>query len=146
MQMESPAFADHKVIPTRYTCEGEDRSPPLIFKEIPSGTVSLALIMDDPDAPRGTFDHWIVWNIPPTTNNLPEAAKVPKQGTNHFNEKRYRGPCPPPGKPHRYFFKLYALDTMIQLPEGATKEQLEKAMEGHVLGRAELVGTYQRSH
>lgn len=145
MHVESSAFKHSQPIPRKYTCEGEDVSPPLTFNNLPPGTKSLALVVDDPDAPRGTFDHWIVWNIPPTKVLLEEGGKVSKQGKNHFGELRYRGPCPPPGKPHRYFFKVYALDTVIDLEQGSSKEQLEEAMEGHVLSRAELVGTYQRN-
>jgi Raf kinase inhibitor-like YbhB/YbcL family protein len=144
MKIESSAFQNQQPIPRKYTCEGTDVSPPLTFSGIPAGTQSLALIVDDPDAPMGTFDHWIVWDIPANSTALAEGARVPKQGTNHFREKRYRGPCPPPGKPHRYFFKLYALDTMLDLEEGASKEELEASIKGHILGKAELIGTYQR--
>lgn len=144
MKLESSAFKDHQPIPKKYTCEGEDLSPPLLFLEIPKETKSLAIIVDDPDAPRGTFDHWIAWNLASNVTSLAEGAEVPNQGTNHFNEMRYRGPCPPHGNPHRYFFKAYSLDTLIDLPNGASKKQLEDAMEGHILGKAELVGTYQR--
>lgn len=145
MDIHSTAFEHHQSIPKKYTCEGEDVSPPLTFQNIPAGTKSLALIMDDPDAPRGTFDHWIVWNLPPSTKGLSEKANFTyPQGKNSYGEFRYRGPCPPPGKPHRYFFKLYALDSMLNLPEDSDKKALESAMEGHILGRAELVGTYKR--
>jgi len=145
MLIESPAFEHHSPIPQKYTCEGEDVSPPLIFQDIPKSTKSLALIVDDPDAPRGTFDHWIVWNIEPNNSKLAENATLSYQGKNHFNEVKYRGPCPPPGNPHRYFFKLFALDTTLSLQKGSSKSQLEEAMEGHILGRAELIGTYKRS-
>jgi Raf kinase inhibitor-like YbhB/YbcL family protein len=144
MKLESPAFKHNHPIPSKYTCEGENISPPLIISEDPRGTQSFALILDDPDAPSGTFDHWIVWNLPYETKKLLEGTKVPMQGTNHFRKQSYGGPCPPPGSPHRYFFKVYALDTMLDLPKGSTKSQLEDAMEGHILGKAELVGTYQR--
>lgn len=144
MYLDSPAFEHHQTIPKKYTCDGEDVSPPLSFQELPPGAKSLVLIVDDPDAPSGTFDHWIVWNLPADTAMLEEGARVPRQGKNHFGEQRYRGPCPPPGKPHRYFFKLYALDTLINLPAGSSKHSVEEAMEGHILGKAELVGTYQR--
>lgn len=147
MKIESPSFKHHQPIPKKYTCEGEDISPPLNFLDIPSGTNSIALIVDDPDAPMGTWDHWVVWNLAPDTKQLPEAAKVANQGTTSFRDHRsksYGGPCPPPGKPHRYFFKAYALDVMLDLPKETTKAQLEEAMEGHLLGKAELVGTYQR--
>lgn len=150
MLIES-VFEYQKPIPTKYTCEGENVSPPLKFKNIPQGTKSLALIVDDPDAPNGTFDHWIVWNISPNVYAISEGGhelfgnhSTVKQGTNHYNVHQYKGPCPPPGKPHRYFFKLYALDKMLTLKEGAKKEEVEQAMEGHVVDRAELIGTYKR--
>lgn len=147
MEINSPAFEQHQPVPRKYTCEGEDISPPLQFRDVPAKTKSLVLIMDDPDAPGGTFDHWIMWNLPSNATALAEGVKVQKpvlQGKNGFRDNRYRGPCPPPGRPHRYFFKLYALDTMIELREGSSKAQLLEAMEGHILGKAELVGTYQR--
>lgn len=144
MQIESAVFTHNHPIPRTYTCEGEDLSPPLTFSNIPQKTKSLALIVDDPDAPNGTFDHWIVWNLPSDTTSLAAGAKVPNQGKNHFGKMKYGGPCPPKGNPHRYFFKLYAVDILLDLEDGASKEQLEDAMEGHVLGKAELVGTYQR--
>ncbi len=145
MQIESPAFAHEQVIPKRYTCDGDDLSPPLQFKDLPTGTKSLALIVDDPDAPVGTFDHWLVWNISPDALSLKEGAKMVHQGTNGFGSRKYKGPCPPKGSPHRYFFKLYALDSLINLPEGSSKDDLEKAMEGHVLGKTHLIGLYKRS-
>lgn len=152
MEIHSSVFENQKPIPMRYTCEGEDLSPPLTFAGVPQGTKSLVLIVDDPDAPRGTFDHWIVWNIPPTLAGLSEGAKelfsknsAVKQGLNGFQDKKYRGPCPPPGKPHRYFFKLYALDNLLDLKEGVSKQEVEKAIQGHTLEKAELIGTYQRS-
>lgn len=144
MKLESAAFKHQQPIPKKYTCEGDDVSPPLSFLDLPKGTKSLAIIVDDPDAPRGTFDHWIAWNLPPEKASLSEGAHVSNQGKNHFDEERYCGPCPPHGRPHRYFFKAYALDTLIELPNGITKKQLEDAMEGHILGKAELIGTYQR--
>lgn len=138
-------------IPAKYTCEGQNLSPPLTFG-IPTGTKTLVLIVDDPDAPKGTFTHWTVWNIPPEVQSLSEGAKelftkgsTVKQGINDFGQTRYGGPCPPPGKPHRYFFKLYALDAPIDLKEGANKQEVEKAMKGHIIDKAQLVGTYQRS-
>lgn len=144
MIIVSPAFEHQQPIPAKYTCKGEDISPPLNFSGIPKGTKSLVLVMDDPDAPMGTFDHWIVWDLPPLLDSLEENAKVAHQGMNHFDEKRYRGPCPPPGKPHRYFFKLYAIDKLLQLSEGATKTEVEAAIEGHILDKATLIGTFQR--
>lgn len=144
MEIHSAAFEDRKPIPKKHTCEGQDVSPPLHFDNIPTGAKTLALIMDDPDAPMGTFVHWVVWNLPPNVADLTEGATVPNQGKNHFKEAKYRGPCPPKGAPHRYYFKVYALDARIDLPNGSTKEQLEDAMEGHILAKAELVGMYQR--
>lgn len=144
MKIDTPSFQEGKTIPKKYTCQGSDVSPPLFFHEAPQETVSFALIVDDPDAPGGTFDHWIVWNIPGNVTSLAESAKVPNQGTNSYGELRYRGPCPPPGKPHHYHFKLYALDIKLTLPEGITKKELERAIEGHVLAQAELIGIFQR--
>lgn len=144
MEIASPAFEHQQMIPRKYTCEGEDISPPLFFKNIPEKTQSLSLIIEDPDAPRGVFDHWIVWNLAGTTQSLEEGADVPKQGKNGFNVSHYRGPCPPPGKPHRYFIKVYALDIALNLPEGSSKKSLLDAMEGHILGEGELIGIYQR--
>src|SRR5262245_38388227 len=144
LKIESSAFANHTKIPSQYTCEGKDRSPPLKFSGIPAKAKSLALIVDDPDAPMGTFDHWIAWNIPPSKTELPEGAAVPKQGMNGFGVTHYRGPCPPRGAPHRYYFKLYALDTMLDLEEGSSKQELLDAMQGHILGQGELVGIFQR--
>jgi Raf kinase inhibitor-like YbhB/YbcL family protein len=144
MKIESPAFEHHAFIPKRYTCEGSNVSPPLDFFDIPAKAKSLILIVEDPDAPGGTFDHWIAWNIAPTTVHLQEKAAVDYQGTNGFGQNNYKGPCPPHGKPHRYFFKLYALDVILDLPEGSTKALLENAIEGHILSKAELIGLYQR--
>lgn len=144
MIIESPAFEQHQAIPQKYTCEGENLSPPLKFSGLPKEAVSLVLIMDDPDAPMGTFDHWIAWNIPPQTVNLGEGSSLPNQGKNGFGNQSYGGPCPPKGNPHRYFFKLYALDTKLNLPAGSSKGAVESAMKGHILEEASLVGTYQR--
>jgi len=144
MKIASPAFKHGEQIPKKYTCEGEDASPPLSFAEIPGGAKSLALVVDDPDAPGGTFDHWIVWDIAPEQKELKEGEKVEYQGRNDFGELRYRGPCPPRGRVHRYFFRLYALDATLNLPNGASREELEKAMQNHILAKAELVGTYKR--
>jgi hypothetical protein len=144
IKIQSPVFEHNQPIPGKYTCDGEDVSPPFTFANVPKEAKSLALVVDDPDAPFGVFDHWVAWNIPPDTRELPEAARIEKQGRNDFGELGYRGPCPPPGKAHRYRFKIYALDTVLDLPEGAGKEELERAMEGHVLGKGELIGTYMR--
>lgn len=145
MNIETPAFEHGKPIPQKYTCQGDGVSPELIFRDIPSQTQSLVLIVDDPDAPSGTFDHWVVWNIPANTKSLKEGAVVAHQGKNGYGKVGYKGPCPPPGKPHRYFFKLYALEEELSLSEGASKAQVERAMEGHIIAKAEIMGTYQKS-
>jgi Raf kinase inhibitor-like YbhB/YbcL family protein len=146
----SPAFEEGGAIPARYTCDGLDVSPPLSWGSVPDGTRSLALIADDPDAPSGTFVHWVLYNLPPDTRRLPE--DVPNretlpggaaQGVNGAGGVGYMGPCPPSGT-HRYFFKVYALDTRSNLGAGATKEDLVGAMEGHILAEGRLVGTYRR--
>lgn len=144
MKIDSSAFQNGKYIPKKFSKNGDNVSPPLTFHEVPKETKSFALIVDDPDAPMGTFVHWLAWNIPGETKELPENAKLAMQGENHYNQARYGGPCPPPGSPHRYFFKLYALDNLLSLPEGASKEDLEKAIEGHVVAKAELMGLYQQ--
>ncbi|MFB3145394.1 MAG: YbhB/YbcL family Raf kinase inhibitor-like protein [Candidatus Methylomirabilales bacterium] len=150
MQITSQAFEAGGMIPAKYTCDGPDLSPPLRWADPPAGTQSYALIADDPDAPVGTWVHWVLWNIPADASgleeNLPKSASLPngaKQGTTDFRRIGYGGPCPPSGT-HRYFFKLYALDTMLELPSSTTKRDLEGAMQGHILGQAELVGKYQR--
>ncbi len=143
MKLASPAFAHQATIPPKYTCQGEDISPPLTLSNIPEGTKSLALINDDPDAPMRTWNHWLIWNIKPT-GEIKENSAPGTQGKNSWGRNDYGGPCPPKGT-HRYFFKLYALDREMDLPEGATKSELEKAMVGHILEQAELVGLYQKS-
>jgi Raf kinase inhibitor-like YbhB/YbcL family protein len=145
MSVTSPAFVDRGAIPARHTCDGSDTSPPLAFSGVPAGTHSLALIVDDPDAPVGTWIHWVVWNIPPrireiTENSVPDTAI---QGLNSWKRNNYGGPCPPSGT-HRYYFRLYALDTTLNLRSSATRADLEKAMEGHTLAKGELMGTYRR--
>ena len=148
--VSSPAFVDGGMIPARYTCDGDNRSPQLTWTEPPAGTKRLALIVDDPDAPVGTWVHWVVYNLPPATRALPEAfpsdATRPdgtRQGVTSFGRPGYGGPCPPSGT-HRYFFKLFALDAVLTLPPPADAAALETAMRGHVLGNAQLMGTYQR--
>ena len=146
MLLTSQAFPKNGMIPPEYTCDGADGNPPLTIRNVPSKSRSLALIVDDPDAPRGTWVHWVVWNIGVDTTEIP-ATSVPAgalQGTNDFGKQGYGGPCPPSGT-HRYFFKLYALDASPALKAGATKAQLEEAMKGHILGKAELVGLYRRT-
>ncbi len=143
-------FANGERIPVKYTCDGEDISPPLSWEGQPEGVVSYVLIVEDPDAPMGTFTHWVLYNIPKRLSSLPEGIPKQKetefglQGINDFRRVGYGGPCPPPGKPHRYFFKLYALDSTLDLPPGARKRDVIKAMEGHVLAQAQLMGLYSR--
>ncbi len=153
IKLSSPAFEDGGMIPARYTCDGEDISPPLRWENVPEGTRSFALIVDDPDAPVATFVHWVLYNIPAERRDLPEDVprliKVPDiglQGTNDFKDNRvgYRGPCPPPGPPHRYFFKLYALDTTLDIIEGASAATVERAIRGHILAQGQLIGKYGR--
>lgn len=145
MIISSPAFENNKEIPSKYTCDGENINPSLQISKVPEGTQSLVLIMDDPDAPAGTWVHWIIWNIDPKTAEVAENSVPPGGvgGVTSFGSTGYGGPCPPSGT-HRYFFKLYALDTKLDLPSEADKAQLEKAMEGHILDQAELVGLYSR--
>jgi Raf kinase inhibitor-like YbhB/YbcL family protein len=147
MKLLSSAFGNFEDIPTKYTGEGQDISPPLRWEEAPEETRSFALIMDDPDAPHGTWDHWVIYNLPPTTRELTEAIKdLPpntQSGLNTGGTTTYIGPNPPSGT-HRYFFKLYALDTLLQLAQGITKTDLLKAMNGHILSDAFLVGHYRR--
>lgn len=144
MRIESPAFKSGMPIPKKYACTGVNVSPPLVFYDVPADTRSFALIVEDPDAPNGTFDHWIAWNFPKHTHHIPEGAKGPREGRNGYGEGRYRGPCPPFGENHRYFFKLYALDRELTLPSGSSKSDLHAAMEGHILGQAELMGTFTK--
>src|SRR4030095_6599649 len=145
MKISSKAFGNGREIPTQYTCEGEDRSPPLQISDVPAGAKTLALICDDPDAPAGTWVHWSAWHINPQLKEIPEDAKLNSQGKNDFRNIGYGGPCPPKGHgPHRYFFKLYALDLILPLKPGSSKADLEKAMEGHILAKAELMGTFTR--
>jgi len=154
-QLTSPAFKHKATIPKAYTCEGRDASPELHWSGQPAKTRSFSLIMDDPDAPMGTWVHWVLYDIPAGYASLPE--DVPKQervlesakhgaswGIETFSRAGYGGPCPPPGKTHRYMFKLYALDVVLGLPARVTKEALLKAMKGHILAQSELIGTYKR--
>ncbi len=150
MQITSPAFSEGGLIPSKYTCDGQDISPPLKWKDVPAGTKSLALICDDPDAPIGTWVHWVAYNIPLEMTHLDEEIQSEKelksgmrQGNNDWSSIGYGGPCPPGGT-HRYYFKLYALDTTLDLKPGATKAQLLKAMEGHILAEGHLMGKYNR--
>jgi len=142
IRVNSPAFKHEDFIPARYTCEGEDISPPLELDDVPAEARSLVLIVEDPDAPNGTFDHWISWNIP-IMKTIAENSNPGISGTNGFGKTGYGGPCPPSGA-HRYFFRVYALDTTLDLPAGARKNQVLEAMENHVLAMGELMGKYQK--
>jgi Raf kinase inhibitor-like YbhB/YbcL family protein len=151
LKLTSSAFQEGETIPKKHTGDGPDVSPPLAWDDPPDGTKSLALICDDPDAPSRTWVHWVIFNIPSDARKLDEAVPArreleggAKQGKNDFGNLGYGGPAPPKGKPHRYFFKLYALDTTLDLPGGSTKDQLTAAMQGHVLAQGQLIGTYQR--
>jgi hypothetical protein len=146
LRLVSRAFADGGQIPQKYTCDGADINPPLSIDGVPGGTQTLVLIVDDPDAPGGVWDHWLVWNIAPDTSEISENS-VPAgaiQGTNGFGNSRWGGPCPPPGPAHAYVFKLYALDAPLNLAAGARKSEVETAMTGHVLARTKLIGRYGR--
>jgi Raf kinase inhibitor-like YbhB/YbcL family protein len=144
MKLLSAAFEDGEAIPSEYTCDGSDISPPLSFSSIPENTKSLVLIVDDPDVSTGTWVHWLVWNIPANKSSFSKGENITfPQGKNDFENLNYGGPCPPSGT-HRYFFKLYAVDTMLNINKGATKEQLESAMSGHIIEEAQLIGTYSR--
>ena len=149
MKIQSSAFNNGDKIPSKYTCDGENISPQLSWSDFPGSTKTFALIVEDPDAPGGIFVHWVVYNIPKDVLNLPEgitSENLPggaKEGTNHFGDIEYGGPCPPSGA-HRYYFKLYALDSEIALKEGAGRRDLLKAIDGHILAEAQLMGKYKR--
>ncbi|HET9952168.1 MAG TPA: YbhB/YbcL family Raf kinase inhibitor-like protein [Candidatus Eisenbacteria bacterium] len=151
LQVSSPAFKEGDTIPTKFTADGVDVSPPLVWSGVPQGTKSLALICDDPDAPMGTWVHWVLYGISADRTSLGEGVPhdgavkgIGLQGTTDFKHTGYGGPSPPHGKPHRYYFKLYALDAEPDLKAGARKRDLEKAMNGHVLAEGKLMGKYQR--
>ncbi len=150
-QIESSGFDQGETIPTKYTCDGENVSPPLGWTDPPPTTKSIALILDDPDAPGGVFNHWVMFNLPAATTELAEGvptdgelASGARQGTNSFGLVGYAGPCPPPGPGHRYFFKIFFLNKVLDLAAGATKAQVEAAMEGSIVGSSELLGRYSR--
>lgn len=150
MYFFSPSFKNGETIPQKFTCDDADVSPKLVWSNLPEGTKSVSIICDDPDAPMGTWVHWVIYNIPATiselTENQPRNEKLSNgalQGRNSWGKIGYGGPCPPSGT-HRYFFKLYALDTILELKPGATKEELIKSMQGHLLGQTELYGKYSR--
>ena len=151
MQLTSSAFTAGRTIPSEYTCEGENRSPALAWRGVPAQARSLALVVDDPDAPRRRWVHWVLYDLPPTADGLPEAVPPDaersdgaRQGRNDFGQLGYGGPCPPPGPAHRYVFTLFALDVSLGLPAGATRAEVSRAMEGHVLATASLIGTFGR--
>lgn len=145
LQVTSPVFVEGGNIPRKFTCDAENVSPALAWSGIPSGAQSIALIADDPDAPVGTWVHWVLYDLPGDTSAIPEAVMgIGVEGLNDFRKSGYGGPCPPKGKPHRYFFKVYALDTGLGLKPGASKGEVEKAMQGHVLAQGQLMGKYGR--
>jgi Raf kinase inhibitor-like YbhB/YbcL family protein len=146
LELSSPSFDDGEPIPVKHTADGEGTSPPLQWNFVPEGTRTLGLIVHDPDAPSGDFTHWVAWNIDPDPGGLDEDMPAPAQGTHGFGRPGWAGPSPPEGHgPHRYFFRLYALDTDLDLEHGASRDQLEAAIEGHVLAEAQLMGTYERA-
>ncbi|MBI4226400.1 YbhB/YbcL family Raf kinase inhibitor-like protein [Candidatus Roizmanbacteria bacterium] len=145
IKVASAAFKNGEIIPKKYTCDGENINPPLTIASIPAEAKSLALIVDDPDAPVGNWNHWLVWNIEPATKEISENS-VPANtvlGINDFGKLEYGGPCPPSGT-HRYFFRIYALDTKLDLPQGAKRGELENAMKNHIVDQGELMGKYSR--
>jgi len=144
LSVESPAFENNKFIPAKYTCDGDDVNPPLTIEGVPEGTKSLVLIVDDPDAPMGIWNHWVVWGIPPNARKIEENTVPGTEGISTSRKHAYSGPCPPYGT-HRYFFKVYALDAKLNLNANSTKKDVEKAMQSHVLAEGDLVGLYRRS-
>lgn len=143
MNISSKEFKNDEPIPAKFTCQGKGINPELKISGVPAAAKSLALIVDDPDAPMGTFTHWLIWNIDPKVSTIGENTRPGVEGVNGVKENAYIGPCPPSGK-HRYFFKLYALDSVLDLPSGADKSQLEAEIARHTLEYAELIGTYQK--
>jgi Raf kinase inhibitor-like YbhB/YbcL family protein len=142
MELTSKKFENNEMIPKKYSCKGQDVNPPLEIKDIPDGTESMVLIVDDPDAPMGTWTHWVLYNINPK-DHIEENSIPGLQAFNDFDKKNYGGPCPPSGT-HRYFFRLYALDKKIQDQEGKTREDVEKEMQGHVIDKTELIGLFKK--
>lgn len=141
MKLSSKEFSHQGFIPKKFTCKGENISPELKITDIPAAAKSLVLIVDDPDAPVGDWVHWVLYDIPPTTTTIKENSPIGIAGMNDFKKNAYGGPCPPSGT-HRYFFKMYALDTKLNLPQGKTKKQIEEAMQSHIIERAEYVGLF----
>lgn len=151
MEIKSDAFKEGEYISAKYTCDSINISPSLSWDKVPQGTKSFVIICDDPDAPVGTWVHWVIFNIPQNKRELKEGIPLKgvfsdgiTQGVNDFGKLGYGGPCPPKGSPHRYFFKLYALDTILDLKEGAAKKEVEKAMKGHIIAETKIVGLYRR--
>ena len=151
MTLKSAAFSQDEIIPKIYTCDGPDLSPPLEWSKPPAATKSIALLCEDPDAPSGMWVHWVVWGLAPDSTSLPQGLTTDRilslesrQGRNDFGRIGYGGPCPPPGKPHRYFFRIYALDAKLELGSDATRGDLLAAMKGHIIGEGELKGRYGR--
>lgn len=151
LTLSSPSFSSGGDIAKKFTCDGADTSPQLSWTDPPAGTKSFALLVDDPDAPVGNWNHWTLWNLPSSARGLPEGvskeARLPdgsQQGLNDFHRTGYNGPCPPAGKPHRYYFKLFALDAKLDLKPGASKRELDAAIKGHILAQAELMGRFGR--
>lgn len=143
-QLTSPAFKANAGIPKKYTCSGQDINPPLVFKNVPAQTKSLALTVSDPDAPAGRWSHWIIYNISPDTTGIIENTNPGTEGLNDFGKYAYGGPCPPDKRPHHYIFRLYALDAILNI-NGPTLNEIEKALQGHIIAKAELTGIYQKS-
>ena len=144
MKITSPAFENSKAMPAKYTCDGENVSPPLKIEDVPEKAKSLALIAEDPDAPSGNFVHWAIWNLPTSTKEIKEGEKIGSQGRNDFGKLGYGGPCPPSGI-HRYFFRLYALDGYVHIPEGSRASDVKAAMNGQIIEEASIIGRYSRS-
>jgi Raf kinase inhibitor-like YbhB/YbcL family protein len=151
LTLSSPSFTDGGDIAKKFTCEGADISPQLSWTDPPAATKSFALLVDDPDAPVGNWNHWTLWNLPPSARGLPEGmskeARLPdgsQQGLNDFRKTGYNGPCPPAGKPHRYYFRLFAVDSKLDLKPGDGKSELEAAIKGHILAQSELMGRFAR--
>lgn len=140
----SPSFSNNEFLPLKFTCDGSNTNPELMLKDVPKQAQSLALTLEDPDAPRGTWTHWLVWNIDPTIETIKEGESPGTSGTNDYGNKKYDGPCPPSGT-HRYFFKIYALDKMLDLSPDSKSADFYKAIEGHVIDRGELMAKYSRN-
>ncbi len=144
-QITSAVFGNNEAIPKKYTCDGGDVNPPLAIKNVPSKSKSLALTVTDPDAPEGTWTHWVIYNIPPNTNEIIENTNPGTEGLSDFGKYTYGGPCPPDDKLHHYVFRAYALNNILNINEGPSITEVEKALQGHIVAKAELTGTYQKT-